>query len=224
MNHPSDENDPASAALENSDRGIKEEKSDADDPSNNPSSNEFRNLFDDADGNNNVMQLEEAGEQPQLSVVERALLRQGIVGNDGDISGGENNVILQVEADGEGDFETPVPPLPPPPARNGPPADNNAVMVIPNNGDHQYQGGHHQPRSQQSLQQQVQQHQVVRQEARQQQQQGVPTEIVQLWEEVGRGLEKNQTGKFLFMHNFWFVHFTGRGDLSVVKATPRPYL
>ena len=151
-----------------------------------PSSNEFQNLFHE---NDTSMQLDPRGE--------------GIHWNGDSIPANEVGVFNSNYDEVDlGEEQYGVPPLPPP-------VDNEEVVVIPNNVEQQQQG---EPQREEVV---VVEGEIIGPQLQQQaveEEEGVPVETVQLWEEVAFGLEKNQTGKFyLSLTLFWLVDHEGEG-------------
>lgn len=153
-----------------------------------PAANNYQNLFHDSNERAedvNPMQLD-------------------VAGHDDRTIGGVINGYVAGEA---------VPPLPPP---LDDPSNNNGggeVVLIPNTVDHHGTGADNLGEQQQREEAIVVEGEIIGPMPQLQLQQGdggqlqagVPVETVQLWEEVAYGLEKNQTGKFLFRLMYFFL-------------------
>lgn len=175
-----------------------------------PSSNEFRNLFhandDDADdgSSNSNMQLEpEEGQEVPIGV--NGAGGVGVVNYYGGVAD-VNWVAAVEEANNDGFDAEEVPPLPPPPIDGG----AVEVVVIPNNIENNNLQ-QEPPQQQQQLREEaivVEGEGVIGPQLQQQVEGAAPSESVQLWEEVAFGLEKNQTGKppppFVLVFNYLF--------------------
>jgi len=188
-----------------------------------PSSNEFQNLFsdgttpqeeegvnnygmqlDDNVGNHLAMQLNQHRHRQQLHPLGGRVVNFDI---DETIEGGDDDDVVinaAVEA------VPPPPPLPPPIGVNNVTGGGSGAVVIPSNNEEQredviavndnnnHNGGEEVmigPRQQPQQQQQ----QPVQEEEEVEEEGGAPIEVVKLWEEVAFGLEKQQTGKFVFV-------------------------
>jgi hypothetical protein len=183
-----------------------------------PSSNEFQNLFsdgttpqeeegvnnygmqlDDNVGNHLAMQLNQHRHRQQLHPLGGRVVNFDV---DETIEGGDNDVVINAAVEAV----PPPPPLPPPIGVNNVTGGGSGAVVIPSNNEEQREdviavndNNHNDgeevmigPR-QQPQQQPVQEEEEVEEEG------GAPIEVVKLWEEVAFGLEKQQTGKFVFV-------------------------
>lgn len=178
-----------------------------------PSSNEFQNLFsdgqqeeegvnnygmqlDDNVGNHLAMQLNQHRHRQQLHPLGGRVVNFDV---DETIEDGTAVINAAVEA------VPPPPPLPPPIGVNN--VTGGGAVVIPSNNEEQREdviavndnNNHNDgeevmigPRQQPQQQQPVQEEEEVEEG-------GAPIEVVKLWEEVAFGLEKQQTGKFVFV-------------------------
>ena len=190
-----------------------------------PSSNEFQNLFSDGqeeeEGVNNYgMQLDDNVGNRLVMQLNQHHHRQEVHPQGGRVVNFDVDEPIEGDTTGVGDDNAtvinavveavpPPPPLPPPigvdnvtgggavviPSNNEEQQQREDVIAVDqnnNNGDEEVMIG---PRQQplQQQQQHVQEEEVVVEEG------GAPIEVVKLWEEVAFGLEKQQTGKFVFV-------------------------